>query len=365
MADIQIEYNQSPQAMIADLVSTEITSNSIRNIRSNTGQELLQNNIVLQEEQPSSLEQTFQLATQQQQIIYDQQGLEYASNLSFINKRDAAGNLIINGTVQEVIEEEAAQYQEMLILEAVNRLYTNRSVNRAIDTQFKYFKFPPNIITQTAPIEDIELPNINVDSIDSIFARYRPSENRAILTTTSGILMDFVEDGILQKVTNRYSISPDAKNSGNDLRVRAKISHRYDGTGIGTAYFFIYKEGPNYGLNRQYRGGFANTSLIQPNLPGSINQYEVQDLLIDIIIPNSEFEIGDQFGISGLAGQTGHTVIAQQTYLAITDASKNVDTWNQQISTPAQAVSDLPDTTTSSEQVLTINTNTSTLSAEE
>ena len=44
-----------------------------------------------------------------------------------------------------------------------------------------------------------------------------------------------------------------------------------------------------------------------------------------------KFEIGDTFGIGAFSGQDTHTIIADQTYWVITDASKNVDLWNQPI----------------------------------
>ena len=87
-------------------------------------------------------------------------------------------------------------------------------------------------------------------------------------------------------------------------------------------------------MNREFRT-FENTSQIYPTVPGSINQYEVQNLEVDIVIPNSEFEIGDRFGIGAKAGQNNdteyHTINALQSYWVITNASKNVDLWNQEI----------------------------------
>ena len=76
------------------------------------------------------------------------------------------------------------------------------------------------------------------------------------------------------------------------------MQHRYDSpknSGYGTAFFSIIKASEQ-GLNREFRT-FENTSQIYPTVPGSINQYEVQNLEVDIVIPNSEFEIGDRFGI--------------------------------------------------------------------
>ena len=133
---------------------------------------------------------------------------------------------------------------------------------------------------------------------------------------------------------NTYTITKDLKNSGVDLRFRIKLQHRYDApNGFGTAYFSLIKSSET-GLDRDYRT-FENTSEFRPTVLGSINQYEVQDLEIDIVIPNSEFEIGDRFGIGAKAGQNNdaqyHTINALQSYWVISDASKNVDRWNQEI----------------------------------
>ena len=81
-----------------------------------------------------------QLAGSEGQIIYDQKGLDYISNLTFVNNRDLAGNVVINGTVLPLTDEEQAKYNESITIELNDRVYTNNSVNRALDTKFKYFK---------------------------------------------------------------------------------------------------------------------------------------------------------------------------------------------------------------------------------
>ena len=88
-------------------------------------------------------------------------------------------------------------------------------------------------------------------------------------------------------------------------------------------------------LNKLFKGSFANTSILTPDVIGSIGQYEEQTLKLDLVIFNSEFEIGDYFSIGAFAGQnsevTFHTINAVQSYWVITDASKNVDEWNQEL----------------------------------
>ena len=103
------------------------------------------------------------LTNSQAQVIYDQKGLDYISNLPFINKRDTGGNVVITGTVLPLTDEEQAKYNESIIVELNDRVYTNSSVNRALDTQFKYFKFPPKLTTRVVPTGSIDLPDLPVE----------------------------------------------------------------------------------------------------------------------------------------------------------------------------------------------------------
>lgn len=263
------------------------------------------------------------------QVKYQIDGLTRISNNQSVVPRDANGNISL---------EENVTTNPLLIIEPMTTKITTKSMLRVLDTQFTYYSFPVSIEFDDASIDlnvDLQLP-------DPVFARYRPSENRVILADPdySGILMDEVQEGLSQQSTNTYTISKDIKNSGVNLRFRIKLQHRYDAPGgflnvtpFGTAFFSIIKASEQ-GLDRTYRT-FENTSEFRPNIPGSINQYEVQNLQVDIVIPNSEFEIGDRFGIGAKAGQNNatefHTINALQSYWVITDASKNVDLWNQEI----------------------------------
>lgn len=256
---------------------------------------------------------------------YQVLGITYNSNDPYVNSR------LDNGTLSIDMNEAT---QSLLIIEPITQKFNNSSLLKVLDTQFTYYSFPVSIEFDDASIDlnlDLQLP-------DPVFARYRPSENRVILADPdySGILMDEVQEGLSQQSTNAYTISKDIKNSGVDLRFRIKLQHQYDEAfvGYGTAYFSIIKASEQ-GLNRSYRT-FENTSDRVPNIPGSIfSSDDVQNLEVDIVIPNSEFEIGDRFGIGAKAGQNNatefHTINALQSYWVITDASKNVDLWNQEI----------------------------------
>ena len=263
-----------------------------------------------------------------QQVKYQKDGLTRISNNTTVVPRDANGNIILQQELDS---------NPLLIIETTANRITTKSILRVLDTQFKYFKFPARTtVVQEEPVDlNLDL-DLQLQLQDPVFARYRPSETQRIAASAdySGISMDEVQDGLSQQKLNSYVITKDIKNSNVDLRFRIKLQHRYDApNGFGTAFFSLIRSS-EAGLDREYRT-FENTSELRPTVPGSINQYEVQDLIVDIIIPNSEFEIGDVFGIGAKAGQNNdtqyHTINALQSYWVISDASKNVDLWNQEI----------------------------------
>jgi hypothetical protein len=93
------------------------------------------------------------------------------------------------------------------------------------------------------------------------------------------------------------------------------------------------KQGPDTELNRQFKGPFLPVG--NRGTGGIVEPYEVLSTVIDVIISNNEFNIGDIFNIGANADQNSefiyHTINAEQTYWVITDASKNVNLWNQEI----------------------------------
>jgi hypothetical protein len=268
-----------------------------------------------------------------QQVVKYQGNLTVTSNDMNIIPRDEAGNITL---------QENSETNPLLIIEPVATKIRLNSVLKVLDTRFQYFKFPATTRVVDTPDVDVdlnvpELEEIQIES-DIIYARYKPSEDRRIAVDLfSGILMDDVVDGQPQKNINGYFITKEIKNSGKDLRFRFKLQHKYqaDAAGYGTAYFSVILNSPTRGLYREWKGPYANTSE-NNSVWGSIAQYEIQNLELDIIIRNEEFEIGETIAIGAKAGQNSdsafHFVIADQTYWVITDASKNVDEWNQEIS---------------------------------
>ena len=258
------------------------------------------------------------------QLKYYKNGLTYISNNTSVIPRDEAGNITL---------QENSTTNPLLIIEPTANKITTKSMLRIIDTQFKYFKFPArtNVIEEEPVDIDLDL-DLNIDT-DPIFARYKPSENRKINAggTYSGILMDDVVEGNIQQKPNGYYITKEIKNSGVDLRFRIVIEHRYDSGNeneLSRAFFSLMKTSVETGLNRELKTYEA------PN-DGAIYQYQVQKLFIDEIIPNEQLEIGDTYSIGAYCTIDEefryHTINEPTTYWVITDASKNVDEWNQEI----------------------------------
>lgn len=276
------------------------------------------------------------------QLRYRNEGITYVSNNNNVIPRDNAGNIIL---------QEGATDNPLLVIEPISVRVTNQSLLKVLDTQFNYFKFPARIVVEDEPDIDLDLDldfsNLEANELDVVYARYKPSEDRRIGTGDinrpgverySGILMDEVVDGLPQKNTSGYFITKEIKNAGTDLRFRIKLQHKYqaDVTGYGTSYFSLILNSPDRGVIREWKGPYANNSISNPTAFGSIAQYEIQTLNLDLIIPNGEFEIGDTISIGAFAGQNVdsqyHFIIADQSYWIVTDASKNVDEWNQEIS---------------------------------
>ena len=264
------------------------------------------------------------------QTKYQKNGLTFQSNNNSVVPRDRAGNIKL---------QESATDNPLLIIEAASTKILNNSVLKVIDTQFNYFKFPAT--TRIIGTDDIDI-DLDLSGLaqDPIYARYKPSENRKILSgAKSGILIDELEEGQLQKRPNKYYITKEIKESGADLRFRVKINFRYDSddnTGVhakNTIYFYIARSGPDKYTQRDYIQYFDFETPYAGG--GKIFRYQVQNAYKDVVIANSEFEVGDTFSITAQAGNNDtdkySTINADQTYWSITDASKNVDEWNREI----------------------------------
>ena len=266
-------------------------------------------------------------------LFYVSNGLTALSNDTDLVPRDSAGNVIIDAADPE---------NQVLIIEPVVRRVTQRSFLNTINTAFSYFSFP---VTTTTPTEVVDL-TVELPAEDIIYARYKPSEDRRITagfidtvapytgSGFTGILMDEVVDGLPQRSPNLYYITKEIKNSGLDLRFRIQIEHRFDTIFSSEIFndlttsdvvFSLIKSNVKTGIDRAFRVFTEDTR--------TMTQYQVKQLIVDITILNSEFEIGDRFGIGAVSENNTdsvyHTINAVTSYWVITQPMKDVDEWNQ------------------------------------
>jgi sulfur carrier protein ThiS len=268
----------------------------------------------------------------EQAAYYINNGLTVVSNNTDIVPRDAAGNVIV-------------QDGSYIVIETNSFNIDNVSMLKVLDTQFNHFKFPVSVNRNFID------PNFNFEfDQDPIFARYKPrylNSSGAEIdlgvipndnSTPSGFNFAEIVAGKAQISTNRYTVSTEAKETGADLRFRVKIEYRCDSSLKDNpgqvAGFVIIKEGPNYPINREFRK-FPDQPLM--------NLYQVRTTFLDVVIPNSEFEIGDEFQVGGRAfpanDKTDFSIYSAQSYWIITDASKNVNEWNQELDENGNVIS--------------------------
>lgn len=254
---------------------------------------------------------------------YQVNGLTYKSNNQSVVTRDDAGNVQIDNTISD-----------LLIIEPVTEFITLDSALRVIDTQFNYYSFPVTTIQQldTSSFDFNETLDLPVNEEDIIYAMYQPEGTISIPAASdkTGIDMSRVLKGSAQLYKNKYYITDDIKNSGKNLRIRFKITHKNTGSTTGTCYWFINKEGFG-GLSRGWKGEFTSLTSDNASTPGVINAGNTKSVFVDIIILNSEIAAGDKLNISVSTGQGGHQILGESSYWSITDASKNVDIWNNNI----------------------------------
>jgi hypothetical protein len=262
---------------------------------------------------------------------YQKNGLTYISNIPTVNVRDEAGNI-------RFVED---QKNPLVIIEPVSTNITTKSIIKVLNTQFNYFKFPARttVVEEDALDIDLDVAILDLEQ-DPIFARYKPSENRKIVAiaapTYSGILLDVVEDGQFQRQPNGYYITREVKQSGKDLRFRVQILHSFtsldNSLTASVAAFSIIKNSGAQVIRNYIAPFYANDS--SSSGTGAVTEGE-HVTEIDVVILNSEFEQGDIFSVGARADHNNannyHTIVADRTVLSVTDASLNVDTFNNEI----------------------------------
>lgn len=181
----------------------------------------------------------------------------------------------------------------------LNRTYLGPYYNSAFNNEDQQKQFVQNInnfIAATTTYCDLAL-QISYNSLILFLKRQLPKINEIIITS------DIIS--LTKALVNNYQLNNEIDAINPTIR-----------TDI-IKYLNTYESDVNLGL------------------PGQIGQYGVQNLFIDVVIPNSTLEIGDIFSITAYSNVDEefryHTINSDTSYWSITNANKLVDDWNQPI----------------------------------
>lgn len=305
------------------------------------------------------------VSVNQPNLFYIQNGLTALSNDANIIRRDKAGNILIKENDQD---------NPYLVIEPTYTEISRKSFLNTVETRFQYFSFPA-VVTATPNIPDIALDTF---VSDPIYARYKPSENRFINANgiPSGILFDEVVGGSLQSSPNAYLVTNEIKNSGKHLRLRAKIQFRNETQTKSYVMFNIGVNGPErpeldrwYLPGRRFLDNGTNKNLYYVSDSNNkikivdsttsndsvIDKTQIKVIKIDIYLPNDSLQVGDLYYLEAFASKADTVSIdAEQSYFVITDAGKNVDTWNQLAKDPLPLPQPIPTSYGTTEVPITI-----------
>jgi len=195
------------------------------------------------------------------------------SNISLVSNSvnvDLIGKYLINGLTvtsdnPNIVPRNddgivTVEQDKPLIIEPTTYRVNSKSILKVINTQFTYFNFPAtvNISVVNLPEIDFELP-----VLDLIYSRYKPTSNQSVSANgltfnPRGLELSQVVAGTPQQKQNAYYVSTEVKDSGKDLRIRAKIKHKFQTNDSnfpwGTFKAWIAQGGPNISFEGQGGG---------------------------------------------------------------------------------------------------------------
>jgi hypothetical protein len=190
---------------------------------------------------------------------YQSKGVVYASNISTVNKRDEAGN---------VVYEEGGAIP-LLVIEGIAENIVNSSVLKVVDTQFNYYKFPAR--TNVVVEEEFDLGfdpsefNVVPEPPAPIPSEYAPSGPYILpegdFANMFTIDLKSVIEGPAQTKPGKFVITQDLldeletawveQNLTASLSVTGKITTKYNNKGIGDrnsglGFRLAFGDGTNY-----------------------------------------------------------------------------------------------------------------------
>lgn len=183
---------------------------------------------------------------------YRVSGSLYKSNISYVNSRDNKGNITLREN----------ENNELLLIENISDNFTNRSIVSAIDTQFKYFKFPAQISTT---IDDITFDESLLD-IDLDLAVSNDPYSGKLIKSSAGGQLYYVQAGKKRKF---FIVADSTWALKNGLPPFANIAGTINGKDNGEDNYFSQDTA---GINT----GYNNETVI--TVPASVfDGYEIGD----------------------------------------------------------------------------------------
>lgn len=261
---------------------------------------------------------------------YQKLGITYVSNISTVNVRDEAGNILFKD----------GETNQPVIIEPITTRITTASVLKILDTQFNYFKFPArtSIVDDTLDL-NLDL-NLDLDLEDSIItiqetipstpARYKPSSDQQVVKgtadTSQPIDLSVVTLGPAQSNKNSFTIAQDLIDSGKSLKLTGVITTQYNDNNNSEVGFLISYTTTGGDTNKFTNAGeLGNNGTLYPagiNNNKKVTKEGIYETSINFTIAAKsilDIGIGGEIFISGFAEdqkeKKNHTILANSTYV--------------------------------------------------
>jgi hypothetical protein len=253
---------------------------------------------------------------------YQSKGVVYASNISTVNKRDEAGN---------VVYEEGGAIP-LLVIEGIAENIINSSVLKVVDTQFNYYKFPAR--TNVIPTEQLNLgidpedfnPQITPEPLPT---KYAPIANQNVAKGDGFSTLEFskvLEGPPVQETPNSFTVTQEVLDRVNgSLKFSGLIRTYYNSNNNSRVQFTITEYDVNgFALPQEREGGFAIPVWYPTGTDdeGKVRQEKEYSTIINLNIAKSFLSLGHTYRIMGRTDESTdtrfHEVRADDTFIRIT-----------------------------------------------
>jgi hypothetical protein len=252
---------------------------------------------------------------------YQSKGVVYASNISTINKRDEAGN---------VVYEEGGAIP-LLVIEGIAENIVNSSVLKVVDTQFNYYKFPArtNVVVEEEFDLGFDPSDFEVQiTPEPLPTKYAPIANQNVAKGDGFSTLEFssVLEGPAQENPNSFTVTQEVLDRvNNSLKFSGLIKTYYNSNNSSRVQFTITEYDVNgVALPQQREGGFSIPVWYPTGTDdeGKVRQEGDYSTTINLNITKSFLSLGHTYRIMGRTDESTnnrfHEVRATDTFIRIT-----------------------------------------------